>query len=565
MVEIVRVNTSHLSDSLAAPDRLDGLYWFLSREAEAIRQPSLTPAQHHEQLLLGTASPIGLIGSVDRIGFEFPDASHVGRSVEAVSDYLNRLLAPNALSEARKPICDYLNIIEPEETAEWVADLALRYPNAITSLLSFRLGRAYDLLKVAANACRGADSSLDNYEELIEEFGRIWIAYCLRRFAEDCARQIHKPTGWAVLDQLQTAAGSSGTVHVGEVVSVLKAEIAKLEKVLDLYLLSTPRPIAKGVLARNPLTGMPPLAIEWRRLVTIHQSDSSFLYSLGLEGRARVQLALWEREHGDQFEPLLQAVITEIRAEIAEIKQRLSRFSKQSHHNQVLGNLDKTPAAVRLHLAVETAVAWTSELSSPASTGNSFTKRLLGGGNNPIAALTRNITDLRNGSSHFPPIVSKPEHASAIAYLFHIYRFAFLRDDEMVPTQLRTKIDPTTGKTESAKRPDDVARLHNKSMDFETLWIAFENQQHTRINAANEKIHNAEHTCKGRGQDQSSTQAPMSRKAKTDLRSQARIIDYETRRHIASLRSVKSAIVAFDMRQSTDLISNSIINAVRAK
>ena len=73
--------------------------------------------------------------------------------------------------------------------------------------------------------------------------------------------------------------------------------------------------------------------------------------ALDLDARARVQLALWQKEHGDGLERLLADTIHRMRGELEAARQGINaRAAHVGHPNAIAGNVGRLKADVRLFL-----------------------------------------------------------------------------------------------------------------------------------------------------------------------------------------------------------------------
>lgn len=472
----------YFGEFIACPDRLDDIQRHLEAQVAARRRSSLSHLQRRRLMAGGSTIPV-----YSAARGEWPDfhvVSEIERTPEAIASYLERLIAPDEVAYARSIIRDYLGIDDPEANAAALAELARVEPEIVTALLELRIGRAQRLFRRAWWPRRKNNTSptLADYEILLEELARIAIAYQLRMIAADCARQIHAPYRWDMLDQLERSA-ATGTLRIGTLVKAMRKEIALAEKAFALFKKSRRRRVDHGVLACSPLAleKGPHISFAQVGLQIDHQKCAEF-EGRGLADRARVQLALWQREHGDDLEPLLAATIQSMRLHLKQLKRSLDARCRPNKSNAIAGNDGRTPAAVRLHFAVEQAVAWTAE---PVSHADEEQTDFYTAVSRPVrrSAIAAALAWQQTGSSNnsdMPKPRLQHEHAFCVSVLFTVFRFAFLQDNEMLPRKLRVVKDPVSGQMKEAKTHDRVQQITGRPYSFRKLWLTWERERRTR-------------------------------------------------------------------------------------
>lgn len=204
--------------------------------------------------------------------------------------------------------------------------------------------------------------------------------------------------------------------------------------------------------------------------------------------RARVQLALWRREHGDNLEPLLDRTIVGMRDTLARLSDALKPWETAGDHNRTAGNRNRTAAGVRLHFAVEEAVAWTAEpvshrdekRSDPGDCGITSARE---NERNAITDALEWVGAPKPEDGELPTPEHQFEHAFTRGNLFMALRFAFLQDNEMLPRKLRNVVDAMTGKHIMVKTHDKAARTRGAPFSFLELWTALEEERYHKAGA----------------------------------------------------------------------------------
>ena len=466
----------YFGEFVAAPERLDGIQQHLEADLAALRRSSISHVQRRKLL---TGCNDVAVGSTAGGWPDFHSVDDIARTPEAIASYLERLIAPDELAYAREIIRDYLGIADPEDNAAALAELARTEPEIVTALLELRIGRAQRLFNSAQRYRPVSDQGpkLPEYKVLLEEIARIAIAYQLRMIATDCARQIHTPYGWNALDHLERPA-AAGTLRLGTLVKAMRKEIALVERAFALFKQSCPRRVDYGVLAASPLSPKAVPQITFAQVgLQVDSRDRDEFEAIGLADRARVQLALWRLEHGDDLAPLLAETIKAMRRDLMQLTHRLDARCPPNKSNSIAGNDGRTPAAVRLHFAVEEAVAWTAEPVSHADEERLDLWDRLSNQPVPQSAIAVAL-DYQDSARFREGDLPKPrlqhEHAFCVGMLFTVLRFAFLQDNDVLPLSLRRVSNPVTGRTKSAKTPDRVAKIVGSPYSFRKLWLTWE-------------------------------------------------------------------------------------------
>ena len=514
------MDDDYLAQFTAAPAQLDQLFPHIHGELVAIRRSLFTNGQRRAALLAGSAVPRHFANHVAFVFAEFPDASGVERNVEPIRQYLARLVAPDHLADARSVICEELGIAEFEDTAASLEDLGALEPEITIALLELNPGRARELIAARMAALHWNSEERDELldaRNLIEEIGRIRIAYILRCEAMKAAAQIHTPLNWAALDGLEQP-NAGGTLRLFTLLAAIQADLCLFERAMALYEAGRRNSIDQGVLACNALTRTGQSGIQFA--IIDRPVDASEQQAFGhpdLERRARVQLALWRAEHGDELEDLLEAVVVRMRQEVARLKRGLTARARAGG-NAIVGNMDRASAGVRLYFAVAEAVAWTID---PINAGRIQPDHPLN--RLPLIKLLArqrwNKVSLRREDVTFPSLDNQHWFAETTDRLFMAMRFAFLQDNEALPIELRQIANPVTGKISTIKTHDKAARLFGRPYSFLEQWGAFEARQQRKL-------------------------ARLGPNAKAGQRCEARRIDYDIKRAALAARKLSGSQVA---------------------
>ncbi|WP_019516459.1 hypothetical protein [Sphingomonas sp. Mn802worker] len=223
-------NHHYFADIVAAPARLDAVFSHIQQRMSDIHRRQ-TWKELRYQLLVSGAQPCGTLPTGSRL----PDTSRIDREASAIELYLGRLVAPDTMNDARDTILDALGGFELSQTAEDLVQLHQLCPAGATALLELRIGRGFRLLEAAKDeASPSSRLQLSECDHLISEMARIRVANMLRIIATDCAEQLHRPFGWAAVDDLEHP-GTGGTLRIGTLIKRLRDEIKLATRAFDLY------------------------------------------------------------------------------------------------------------------------------------------------------------------------------------------------------------------------------------------------------------------------------------------------------------------------------------------
>lgn len=472
-----------LARDLAAPQDLEDILPLIERLYRERRPKKI---DRRRRLVLGStsvlATSISIADQHPERGFEVPfvDASRVRRRRKAITRHLERLIAPKAFATVRPVVLDYLAIIELDETAGLTVKLAKKYPAAATALLELRPGRAQRRLKEA-----GAPLE---FLGLVEEYHRIRIARGLTWLATDCWRQIHNPTRWSRLDDLDRV----GTPRFCIIYQRILHELEITEYAFELFLRNRRQHVRSLAPRREAITGMfgPPTTL-WRLNVPATEAEARPFVICGVESRARMMLAIWRRMYGGDLEAALETKIRELKREIERIRRGLEARNGSTAPNAIIGNIATDAALLRLWFAVEEAVHWCFEatgiegsfvqaMKTACSHDASIPESPIGRG-----IRWRSLPSRERGPLPLPDRERDraDQQAHMVVYLFTALRFAFVQDNEMLPYSLRNVRDPRTGQQKTCKSLKAVADLTGRTYTFRNLWAAFRWEQRRKIRA----------------------------------------------------------------------------------
>lgn len=452
-----------LGECSVVPDRLDDLFGYLGREVAARRRSTLSHVQRREALLGGVAVPLVALGAAEQFWPDFPVVGDLKLSRTGVKMYLARLLAPDDLHELRRIVADAMSIDDLDRIAGDLITLHRTDHRTATALLELRLRRACrfhaDHLRDLGRSRAFEQATL--FDDLLVEFSRIRIGYCLHRIALDCGRQIHAPLGLEALDGLDRVK-SAGTLRQGTLQKRLEHDLTMFDRVSETYHQGRRRPVDISI-GESKLDGADNTSVIFtglscpatdREVAELRMPDD-------LIGQARVQLGIWRRKHGDLLEDIVEQQLTAGQGAVGRLRRGLQARKEKRGHNAVVGNLDRVAAGVRLHWAVEEAIAWTADPpgADEDRSGSYVVKR------------AEWLRQQRAGIRLAPP-KWKHLHASKVAPLFMALRFAFLQDDEELPLALRNVLDATTGEVARVKSHARASLVSGRHYTFAQKWAA---------------------------------------------------------------------------------------------
>lgn len=450
---------AYLSEHLAMPERLDGpdgIDAFVTREIRACRRSSFSNVQRRSLLLAGSSLPAAGACTWGQPWPEFIDVRDLDRTPAAISLYLARLVAPDHLSDAREVIEGLLCLSDRQDLAHDVAELALFAPEIATALLELRIGRAALMMKVGqARSTDGRYAREFDYASLLEGMLEYKIAYVQRMKAQDLHLRLHAPLGWDALDRLEEGK-AGGTLHTGTAIKAMGRDLELARQTFDLFL------------SRTEHGGAVPAKME------------ATFARLGLDIRARLELALWRAPMGSAIEPYLRLIAKNAQHHLSKMRDQLDERVQDAGWNSVVGNHRRVSAGVCLHYVAEQVIAWThlkiGRLRKEGSIETDDWDETLGhdgATTNMIAAAVTWVGSSQSQRGGVPIPRRDPSQHAAVTDLYMALRFAFLQDDEMLPHSLRQIIHPVSGEPVRVKSNASAARVRGRPYDFGELWEAY--------------------------------------------------------------------------------------------
>jgi len=309
---------------------------------------------------------------------------------------------------------------------------------------------------------------------LLDSFCRLRVGYIMQMVAVDGAAQLHVPTGLKPLDHLDLL-GNAQALHEGTGKRTLLDEIKRCRATMDLFR----RSVEVGGIGghTDQLTAVS--KAEQKKLAATLAS----IGSLGLARRAGRQEAKWRTRHGAQFEPTLVATIDRLLVRLDDLAARVQAHSEPA--NAVVGNRNRLGAAHKLYMAAEQAVAWIEDervdTEKDDKLGDKFSWK--NGRKRTVrsSGIFEALKWLKDGHHGRLPIPRKAKHPEKAGRLFTLYRLAFLRDDEALPTKLRSFSDPGTNRIVRLKTINTLEKMLGRRVGFQQLWDTFEDDLLARV------------------------------------------------------------------------------------
>lgn len=387
---------------------------------------------------------------------------------------IERLLTPDALFGVRPVIWEELNIVEePRTLASSVFHLARRCKAAATALLELRLGDAFCLMQLAYEDVQDVDTP-ELIGSLLSAFGRLRVGYIMHMVAVDGAAQLHVPTGFKALDRLDLL-GNAQALHEGTGKGVLTKEIKRCRSVLELFRRSVTFGGVGGYV--DQITAVS------RREEQKLRAALKAIGSLDLLDRAEREERRWRTQHGAQFEPILAQVIDKLIRRLDRLATDVAAHTEPA--NAVVGNRDRLGAAHKLYLAAEQAAAWIEDgrghYEQFDDDGERYFARNKVRRPIPTLGIDSMVEWLQNGRRDKCPMPQSANDPANIGRLFTLYRLAFLRDDEALPTKLRMFKHPQTGELQRIKTINALEKLLGCPIDFHQMWDAYNEDVEARV------------------------------------------------------------------------------------
>lgn len=402
---------------------------------------------------IGSASRAIAANDDARRDIEFIDARHLDKSSAVdIAKHFRRLIAPaeyfrlvDFWEEDTQLDLEGLagSVVAINQTASEIADC----------LVELQLSNAYRLLhNLSAQGHTIGEREYDAEAggELKKELDQCYpgvlgvaLLWHLRKFAEQCATQIHRPFSWDALDDLDKQRSGS-TLTVGTLCDRMTDEIALTTAVLEAY-----APFAPAN-ANNTFRSS--------ILSFCNKKLAKSLRTLWLEDCARKLEGPLRRMYGRDLDRHIGACVIELKPEVERLRRGVRSFERSHQRNRVYGNIDRTAPAVLLYIALEQVYSW---LAAPRQ----GTPRVMDSARQYSEGTTRGAASL------VKPRIQ--DGKAAIDNIFALYRIIFLKDNEALPMELRWVTDKS-GNKKQIRSIEQSERETGVPFKYEDMFEHFE-------------------------------------------------------------------------------------------
>lgn len=374
---------------------------------------------------------------------EFVDARHLDKSsAEDVAKLFRKLIAPAGYGRLAR-MWEEDTQLDLGELANSIVRINQTAPDIADCLVQLRLSDAYRLLHnlpPSSPTMGKLKCELDHCYSGVLGVALLWH---LRKFAEQCATQIHRPIGWEALDDLDKKRSGS-TLTVGTLCARMTDEIALTNSVIDAYAPLIPAKV-NSTFRSNILS-------------FCSKKRAKSLRALGLEDCARKLEGSLRQMYGHELERHLDARMIEVKSEVERLRRGVRSFERSHQRNHVYGNIDRTTPAVLLYIALEQVYSWLAE-PRPET----------------LSAM-ESARQYSQGTRHGAKSLVKPrikEGKAAIDNIFALYRIIFLKDNEALPKELRSVTD-TSGNKKLTRSIEQFEKEGGRPINYEAMFDHFE-------------------------------------------------------------------------------------------
>jgi hypothetical protein len=385
------------------------------------------------------SSEISLEFQVSRLKI---DTAAIDASCEtAVENYLRNLVAPGRL----RVICEMWEEhthLDINAAAEDIVALHEVEPSIAHALLRFDFGEAWQIATQEHND----NAELLEYS-IPQVLGVALLAHVLE-IAEALASQIHRPTGFPALDQLDLDSSGS-TLRVGTLCKRVADEVETARRVIASYIPSYKLSDRSGC---TPTT-------------SFDARTTRLLRNLGLLRRAKQEFKILSKAHGGNLDTYLDANMQNLNVICDRISAEMDSLKAGQHHNRVYGNIGRTSPTALLFIVVEDALSF---LREPPE-GNPWVLQQI--------ACRTGLSAKRESLSTLPQSSPISEMKAEVDNLFAAYRFAVLRDNEAVPKEFR-KISRRQTPGKRWNNPEQLDRTTGAAAKFRQIMKRFKNNMH---------------------------------------------------------------------------------------
>ena len=431
------------------------------------------PSQSLEHIIASVLKPFSIrksiththfIGSVSRAiapnddacrDANFVDASRLDKtSAEDIAKHFRELIAPAGYGRLAS-MWEEDTQLDLEGLAGSIVAINQTAPEIADCLVELRLSNAYRLLhnlSAQGHTIGEREYDAEAVGELKEELDQCYpgvlgvaLLWHLRKFAEQCATQIHRPMGWDALDDLDKQRSGS-TLTVGTLCDRMTDEIALTTSVLEAHAPFAPAN-ANGTCRSNVLS-------------FCSKKLAKSLRTLWLEDCARKLEGPLRRMYGRDLERHLGACVIELKPEVERLRCGVRSFERSHHRNRVYGNIDRTAPAVLLYISLEQVYSW---LAEPRQGTPSVTERA-----RQYSEGTR-----RGTASLVKPRIQ--DGKAAIDNIFALYRIIFLKDNEALPKDLR-RVTDKSGNKRRIRSISQSERETGVPLKYESIFKHFEDR-----------------------------------------------------------------------------------------
>jgi len=374
---------------------------------------------------------------------EFVDARHLDKSsAENVAKHFRKLIAPTGYGRLAR-MWEEDTQLELGELAHSIVAINQTAPDIANCLVQLRLSDAYRLLHSLPPSSPTMGKLKDELNRCYSGVLGVALLWRLRKFAEQCATQIHRPMGWNALDNLDKKRSGS-TLTVGTLCARMTDEIAFTTSVLEAH--APFAPANENSTFRSNI------------LSFCSKKRAKSLRALGLEDCARKLEGPLRQKYGRDLERHLDACMIEVRSEVASLRRGVRSFERSHQRNRVYGNIDRTAPTVLLYIALEQVYSWLAE-PRPET----------------LCAMER-ARQYSEGTTHGAKSLVKPrikEGKAAIDNIFALYRIIFLKDNEALPKELRSVTDKS-GNKKRTRSIEQFEKEGGRPINYEAMFDHFE-------------------------------------------------------------------------------------------